>query len=552
MSDMHDRRQYLSVVVCVLLLVGAGRSLSAQVPGVPSQGTPAPAVADPLGRDTPFGTVTGFSTAVHRGDFLVAARYLQVGARSQREIENQARGLSDLLDRYFTQPLTSLSRLPAGVVADGLEPDQERLPLTIGDRTVDLFLTRVADPTAGSIWVFSSDSLARVPSLSRSSQATWVERVMPATLVASSFWGISLAQWILWAVSIAAPLLFFWMLALVVGRVVRRRIADPTSRAVFTSWWSGIRRLLVLGLTLGAHLAVVPFLGFSLTFRLTYSLIGLFISVVVAALLAWQLVSVAFHQASLRAMRRGRTETSSLIQFSERIAKVLVVLIALFSVLALAGVDPTTALAGVGIVGVAVAFGAQKSVENLLGAIFLLTDQVLAVGDYCRLSDREGWIEDITLRSVRLRTLEQTLLSVPAGLLSQGSIENFATRGKMLVKNVLRLQYGTTGEQLKAVLEGTRQLLAKHPSIDKDTARLTLTAFGEQAIELELFAYIMTSDVLKFFELRENLLLQVAQIVESSGSAFAMPTQFIHMRDEAAPGSVDLPGRGERMSVTKG
>jgi MscS family membrane protein len=199
---------------------------------------------------------------------------------------------------------------------------------------------------------------------------------------------------------------------------------------------------------------------------------------------------------------------------------------------------------------VAIALGAQKTVENLLGGIFILTDHALAVGDYCRLSDREGWVEDITLRSIRLRTVEQTLLSVPAGLLAQGSIENFATRGKIPLQSVLRLRYGTTGEQLQAVLEATRQLLTKHPSLEKDNARIRLTSFSAQAIELELFAFVTTSEYPKFLEVRESLLLQIAQIIERAGSAFAVPTQFIYMRADAEERRL-AAGQTERGTVTQ-
>ncbi len=211
-------------------------------------------------------------------------------------------------------------------------------------------------------------------------------------------------------------------------------------------------------------------------------------------MLIWRLVAITFRQARLLAIRRERSSARSLIQLGERIAKVLVILVSLFVLLALGGVDPTTALAGVGIVGVAFALGAQKSVENLIGGVSLLTDHALAVGDYCRLSDREGWIEDITLRSVRLRTLEQTLLSVPAGQLAQGSIENFATRNKILFQSLVRLRYGTTCAQLHTALDGMRQLLSEHPSIDHESARVRLIAFGAQAIELEVFAYVTTAD----------------------------------------------------------
>jgi MscS family membrane protein len=526
------RRHTLSVVVCAWLL-GICTPLTAQAPRAPAPADSPPPAADPLGRDSPFGTITGFSGAVHRNDVAVATRYLQRERRSTQQLEDLAGDLSDLLDRYFTGRLSVLSMAPTGDLADGLDPDREAIRLDIGDRSVDLFLRRVKDPTAGMIWLVSSESLARVPTLHRSEAATWIERVMPASLVSRSYYGLSLAQWTLWASTLLAPLLLFGTFAWLVLWVAKRRIGDVRSRTRFLSSWDRVLWPLVLTLTLISHLAMIPLLGFSVRFRVAYTRIVLFASVLVAAMLIWRLVTVTSERARLAAIHRGRSNTRSLIQLGERVVKVLVVLVALFVLLALGGVDPTTALAGVGIVGVAVALGAQKSVENLLGAVFLLTDRVLAVGDFCRVSDRDGWIEDITLRSVRLRTLDQTLLSVPAGLLSQGSIENYTTRGKILLQTVLRLRYGTTCEQLHVVLEDVRQLLAQHPAIEKEGARARLTSFGAQAIEIEMFAYVMTADYAAFLEIRESLLLQIAHIIESSGSAFAIPTQFIYMRSEA-------------------
>jgi MscS family membrane protein len=302
---------------------------------------------------------------------------------------------------------------------------------------------------------------------------------------------------------------------------------------MFVSSWSSVRWPLILVLTLVAHVAVLPLLALSVTSRFDYARVVMAVAVVGAGVLIWRLLTVTFRQARLLATRRGRANTRSLMLLGERVVKVLVVMLAMFAVLALGGVDPTTALAGVGIVGVAVALGAQKSVENLIGGVSLLTDRAIAVGDFCRFADRDGWVEDITLRSVRLRTLDQTLLSVPAGVLAQGSIENFATRSKILFQSVLRLRYGTTCEQLQYALDGMRQLLSANPSIEQEGARVRLVAFGTQAIEIEIFAYVLTADYVKFLEIREDLLLNIAHIVEASGAAFALPTQFIYMRSEA-------------------
>ena len=529
-GSVHRLTTLLAVVACAWLAI-LDTPISAQTPPAPGPGQTAP--RDPLGRESPFGTIANFSNAAQRGDFTLAAQFLQAGGRSPQVVQELAADLSDLLDRYFTLPLASLSRAAGGEIADGLAADRERIGLVIGDEKVDLFLTRVTDPAAGSIWLFSSDTLARVPRLHRTAQATWLERVMPATLLEQSYFGLSLAQWILWAASILGPILVLWPLTAFVAAMGRQRISDITRRAVFLSGWNSLRWPLVVGLTLAIHLSVIRLVGFSLTARLTYARIGLAVAIFTVAMLAWRLTSITCRQARLMALRHGRSDTRSLIALGERVVKVLVALVAVFGLLSVAGLDLKTALAGVGIVGVALALGAQKTVENLLGGIFILTDHALAVGDYCRLSDREGWVEDITLRSIRLRTVEQTLLSVPAGLLAQGSIENFATRGKIPLKSVLLLRHGTTGEQLHAVLEAARQLLVGHPSLEKDSARIRLVSFGAQAIELELFAFVMTSDYPKFLEVREGILLQIAQIIESAGSAFAVPTQFIYMRADA-------------------
>jgi MscS family membrane protein len=529
MFDM-GRRHLSSILVCACLL-GVGTPTAAQAPRAPAAQEAPPPPTDPLGRESPFGTITGFSAAVHRNDLAVAARYLQRERRSTQQLEGLSKDLSDLLDRYFTERLSALSMTSTGNLADGYDPDREAIHLDMEGRSVDLFLKRVDDPTAGLIWLVSSESLARVPTLHRAEATTWIERVMPASLVSHSYWGLSAAQWILWAATLVGPLLLFWAFTGFVLRVAKH--GDVTHRTRFISSWSRVRWPLVLALTLLSHLATVRLLGFTVGFRAAYARFILIAWTIVVAVLVWRLLSVTFERARLAAIRKGRSNTRSLIQLGERVVKVLVLLVTLFVLLAVVGVDPTAALAGVGIAGVAVALGAQRSVENLLGAVFLLTDRVLAVGDFCRVSDRDGWIEDITLRSVRLRTLEQTVLSVPAGLLSSGSIENYTTRGKILLQSVLRLRYGTTSDQLNAVLDGTRHLLSHHPSIEQESARARLTSFGAQAIEIELFAYVLTADYPAFLEIRESLLLQIAQIVETSGAAFAIPTQFIYTRGEA-------------------
>jgi MscS family membrane protein len=475
---------------------------------------------------------------MHRDDTVTASRCLQLTAIQRANTEVLARDLSGLLDRYFVGVM-NISDSPSGSVDDGLPLDRERIgPLKIGSMSFDIGLVRVNDPQAGPIWLFSSETLAEVPVFHRSIEETWAERTMPRTLVKHAFLGMSLAQWIFWLASIAIPLIGSWFLSKGLIILARRMVVGPSRRKLLDSWHAGLRWPLIALLTLIFHSASLVFVGFGLKFRITYGrflLVGL---IGVLTWLLWVLLTLSFERARSLVQRWGRAEASSLMLLGERALKVIIVLVAILSMLSIAGVDTKTALAGVGIGGVAIALGAQKSVENLLGGVFLLSDRALAVGDFCNLGNRAGTVEDITLRSVRLRTVEQTLLSVPAGVLSQANIENFSSRNKILAQTTLRLRYGTTADQLRSILDGIRTLLAQHSALEPASSRIRLVDFGIQAIELELFAYVMTSDFQKFLSVREDLLLQIASIVESSGSGFAQPTQFIY-----AEGTANVDGR---------
>jgi MscS family membrane protein len=368
-------------------------------------------------------------------------------------------------------------------------------------------------------------------------EAGWLERVMPRALVDSRLLGITLAQWIAWAASIGVPFLLFWLLSSVVGAGAGRVIANPLKHRLFDSWRTGLHWPIVVVATMAVHLGVMRLLGFSLRFRFLYARVALAGSVLAMTWLLWRVSALSLEHAAIRAQRRGEASLRSLLMLIERVVKAFIVMVALFSLLTIAGVNTTTALAGVGLGGVAVALGAQKSVENLLGGVFLLTDKVLAVGDTCCIANRVGTVEDITLRSIRLRTQEQTLLSVPAGILSQESIENFATRGKMLIQTSLRLRYGTSADQVQSVLDGIRVLLREDPELESSTSRVQLVAFSLYAIELEVFAYVLTADFARFLSVREHLLLRIAAIVESAGSAFAQPMPPV-ARQAAGPASV--------------
>ncbi len=510
----------------------------AQLPGALTAPAAAPAAhaaateahVDPFGRTTPRGTVTGFIRASQRGDFAGATRFLQLPAEQSANGELLARELKELMDRYYVHSMESISDKPAGDVNDGLPLDREQVgSMKIGSQRLDIMLIRVNSTEPGQIWLISSDTLAQLPEMYDLLEETWVNRMMPRALVERSFLGFSAAQWIAWAGSILLPLLLMWLVVRGFLFAVARTAVTAGVKERLKTWLSGVRSPITLVVVALFNLLAVRTLGLSLSFRLGYRQAGIVVVLIGLTWLIRRALKLLFERARTVAWIHGDTNRRSLMMLGERLMSVFVVVVAIFAILTVLGVDTKTALAGVGIGGVAVALGAQKSIENVLGGIFLLMDNALAVGDRCSISNRLGYIEDITLRSVKVRTDDQSLLSVPAGALAQSNIENFATRRKTLMETRVRLRYGATAAQLREVLSKIQELCAGNRRVEQETKRIRLVGFGERGMEIEIHLYVLTADTQTFYDIREQLLLAVVEIVEASGSGFAGPTEFLYL-----------------------
>jgi len=501
---------------------GAGPTVTAVAgAAAPAAAASAPKSVDPLERGTPRSMMSALVRAARRGDLVAEARYVQLSGRSRANTEAVLRELNELMDRYFLQPLTTINDTPQGDLEDGLPLDRERVgPLRIGDEDHYIELVRVEDPQAGPIWLLSSQSMAQVPGLYDEMEVPWAERMLPASWSTHRIFGAPIAHLVVWAASIFLPLVLLRLTLAVVFRIANP-LAPPGQRRALQAWYVGTRWPVVLILTLCIHLLIVPTFGTSLGFRIIYSRAVAALLVVALAWAVQRLLKVLLAQARARLDMAGRTSTGSLLLLGQRLLTLVIFGSALLSILAIAGFEMRTLLAAMGILGVALALGAQKTIENILGGVLLLADKAIAIGDTCSVSGRIGIVEDITLRSVRIRTSEQTMMAIPAGVLAQASLENFTSRGKILAQTTLSLTHGTSAAQLRAIRDGIQALLAAHQMVETQTARVNVAAFNPSGIELELFAYILTSDMGRFVAIREELLLLIAEIVQAEGSAFA-------------------------------
>ncbi|MGA9642321.1 MAG: mechanosensitive ion channel family protein [Terriglobales bacterium] len=520
----------LTLIAFVLALCQTGlaaQSVSGLLKG-PGQTAASPAQTDSLGRETPSGTVLGFLQAAQSGNYQVAAEYLQISAvRRPSQGPELAAKLKELMDRAFVGSLRRISASPEGNADDGI-PDQQTIGVfSDADGDVPVVLVRVSDPTAGKIWLFSSATLSKVPELYDTVEAHQVETKLPPALVKEIFLGMPLWQWL--ALLLAIPLAIAAGWAVVLFLAIPRRLYLRLKKRPDLQSYRRVSMPLLLFFSAIAHRLIAGRFGLPLLTRFYYNRA---IAVLVSIGFFWFLLRVAgvtMQRLRTHAIGMGRRGTGTLMVLGERLLSALVVVVAVLVILGIVGFNLTTVLAGLGIGGIAVAFAAQKTLENLFGGISVLADEVIRVGDYCRFGDRIGTVEDISLRSTRVRTDARTELSIPNGALATMSIENYTRRDKILFNPALAIRTDTTGDQLRYVLAEIRRMLFQHAKVESSSATIRFTSFDSSALRLEIVSYVLTRDANEFNEIREDLLLRIMKIVEDAGTNFALPSQTLYL-----------------------
>jgi MscS family membrane protein len=518
----------LILVVSISLHGLVAQSVTSLLKGGTQAQEPTPASTDPLGRDTPSGTVLGFLQAAQAGNYKTAADYLQMSAvRRQSQGADLAEKLKVLMDRTFVGSLRRLSTNPEGSLEFGTADQQTIGIFSNGDPDVPVVLVRIGDPNSGKIWLFSSETLSKVPELSDNLEAHQVENKLPQSLVRNVFLGMPLWQWLALIAAIPVALAIGWAVVLLLA--IPRRLWLKLRHRPNLHSYSRMSKPLLLTFSAVAHRVIGAYIGLPLLPRLYYSRT------------VWVLISIGFFWFLLRAssltMQRlrvhaidaGRIGTGTLMVLGERLLVALVVIVAILATLGIVGFNLTTVLAGLGIGGIAIAFAAQKTLENLFGGISVLADEVIRVGDFCRFGDRVGNVEDISLRSTRIRTLERTELSIPNGALATMNIENFTRRDKFLFNPTLVMRSETSADQLRYLLAEVRRMLYEHPKVESGSARIRFASFDNSALSLEIFSYILTRDMAEFTAIREDVLLRIMDIVEKSGCGFASPSQTVYL-----------------------
>ncbi len=524
----------------LLLLLLAPLTLAAQVLSRPAAATAAgqsdsvPQVV--VDSASPRAALQGFLTATRVGDFGRAAAWLDLSyPETADRAPELARRLKSVLDSKLWLDLERVSPRATGALDDGLPADREQLGLirTADGREVAIRLARVA-VDGERRWVFSPTTLAQVDALYAELPDNWIREHLPAALLRAGPFDILYWQWIALFVLIPAALFVGLTLGPLTRGLLRKLTARTevefddqlvaAARGPIVLFWSVVAsRVLLRWVALAA-----PAQAFIVELQKALLIVAVF----------WMLLkAIGVLQVTLPSAKWSETHPAlrSLVPLGARIARLIVFAAAVLTVISQFGYPIATILAGLGIGGIAIALGAQKSLEHFFGSISIGVDQPFRVGDWVNASGTEGEIEAIGLRSTRIRTINRTVVSIPNGQLAESRTENFGQRDRIRFSTVVGVEYGTTAAQLRAIRDGIEAVLRAHPKTWPDRVQVAFSNFGAYSLDIELFCWIQTTAIDEFRTIRQELMFRIMEVVEQNGASFAFPTQTLHLARGGEP-----------------
>ena len=482
--------------------------------------------------DSPRASLAHYFEAVRSGRWNDATRYLVLDLALGPRGAELAQRLKAVIDDTGWIDLESLSDAPEGRSDDGLPRQLEDVTrIKLLGHTEPLRMQRRSDAD-GAHWAFTPATVKRIDAW----YGALPDRPLRDAFVRMGFDFLLLPGplellWWQWfaAAGLALPA---WAGGRLLGSATRWLLRQVAMRTP-SPWDDELVASLGGPLTLAWSLAIL-LLGARhlLLLQPAYRLIdGLTTAGIVFAVFwaLWRGTAVAARRMLDRPWAQDSASARTLVSVGGNLVRGTIVFAGVLAMLSALGYPIGTLLAGLGIGGLALAFGAQKTIENLFGSMAIAVDQPFRVGDQVNVDGISGVVEAVGLRSTRLRTAERTLVSLPNGKLADQRIESCTACDRFRLRTTLGLRCDTTREQMQSVTSGVERVLREHPKIWPEWVSVRLAAFGDSSLDIHVLAWFEVPDWAEFVACREETLLAILQVVRDAGTDFAFPTRTVHV-----------------------
>lgn len=263
------------------------------------------------------------------------------------------------------------------------------------------------------------------------------------------------------------------------------------------------------------------------TFKVSMFL-GIIINIIIISVL-FRLTDIFINK--LKAKFINPDNSATLAHVFPILAKVIKTLVFFFitaSFLQSQGYSLTSLIAGFGITGLAVGFAAQQTIASMFGTLAILTDKVFKIGDYIRVNNIEGTVENITLHSTKVRTLDNFMVTIPNNIIDSNVVENISRAKKRKIQVVFGITYDTSEEKIQKAISIIKSVMKDRHDVTQDF-RVNLDALDSSSINIKLFGYVKTSSIITLEKVRGEILFEVIKQFRAEGIEFAYPSQTIYM-----------------------
>jgi MscS family membrane protein len=355
----------------------------------------------------------------------------------------------------------------------------------------------------------------------------WIGHHLPTFFFDFQFWGIQLWQWFGIVLCLVMAVIFGYI-ASFISRKILHRLVQLTRWTWDDMLIENLRGPLIMTLAVLGFLIVLPFLALQKAPQNLFISAGKFLSLMA---LGWFLIRVVDLIAAfliLRLKDRSDNMGMAMVPVARKMLKPIVGAIVLIIALQNVGMNVSGLLAGLGIGGLAFALAGKNTLENLFGSIVISFDRPFKIGDFVKVGEIIGNVEDVGLRSTRIRTLERILVTIPNAQMADSKIENYACRDKMRLFVTLGFQYDTTYDQLRYLVDELKRYFMNHPRVVPDSFNARFAGYGNYSLNIDAWCYINTTDFGEFTGIRETIFFDWLNIVQRAGVQFAYPSQAIY------------------------
>lgn len=495
--------------------LGMGGSTSEE-----SVSTPIP---DSFGRDTPRHTVQGFISALGENDYLLASNYLNLSkSDNPTTIVRQFKQALDAGGRF--QPDLQINNTPEGNLTDQLPPSQENVgAINVGEKSVPLILERVVSKQGEQYWQFSTDTLSSVPEVIENTEPTLVSRYTFDSLEGKKLFGYQVADLAAALMMTVGSFVFTYIMVWLLYHLLR--IVYPRVRGVPLPLPDKV--VLPLAVVIMALILseVMVYAGVSVTLR---EPINRFTEIASWLALTWLLLRVIdaiFTRAVNLSYKKNYTERVSILGLLRKVVKALLLIFAVIVIFGNLGFDLTTGIAALGVGGLALALGAQKTIENLVGSVVVVADSPVRIGDYCKFGTYEGTVIDIGIRSSRVRTLTRTVVTVPNGDFSSMQIENFTSRDMFRFFHQLYIKRTADIDVVFKMVKDLDEFIDEHYLTNQEWNQVNILELRQDCYIIQLQAYVNANGVTEFYDKQNVLFVDLLNQVAKYDVEHALPTQ---------------------------